>query len=128
MAQFGITTTLFDIGYFRTEIIGPNAKLTGPKIVDYKPMWEDFEGIAVAVTGNQPGDPKKGVERMIDVLKSEGMAKGKEVPLRIPIGADAHQVVREKAMAALKACDEWEALSNSTDFEGPKQGLWAQQG
>jgi hypothetical protein len=90
-------------------------------------MWAGLEDLAVTIHGNQPGDPKRGVERMMDVLKSEGMAKGKPVPLRIPIGEDAWQILRAKAAETLKVWDEWKALATSTDFPGPKQGFWAMQ-
>ena len=106
--------------------MGKAAK-AAPKIEAYAPAWEDFGALVGSMDGTQPGDPKKGVERMIDVLKSEGMAKGRGVPLRIPIGSDACQMTREAAMASLKVCDDWAALSTSTDFDGPKLGFWAQQ-
>ena len=49
----------------------------GEYLEDYKPVWDGFEGLAATMTGNQPGDQKNGVERMIEILKSEGMSKGK---------------------------------------------------
>lgn len=101
--------------------------MTAPKIEDYKAAWEIFEQIGAGIHGNQPGDPKKGVDRMIDVLKSEGMAKGKPIPRRVPIGADAVQMQKAYAAELLQNCDEWEELGSSTDFEGPKQGFFAQQ-
>jgi hypothetical protein len=101
--------------------------MTAPKIEEYKEMWEGFGKLASTMHGNQPGDPKKGAERMIDVLTSEGMAKGKPIPHKVAIGEDAMQLTRAYAAELLKGCDEWEELSSSTDFEGPKQGFFAQQ-
>ena len=49
------------------------------------------------------------------------------VPGRVQIGPDAVQTVKDKAAAMLKVCEEWEEPGNSTDFDGPKQGYWAQQ-
>lgn len=62
--------------------------MTAPKIDDYKEGWTFFESISSNMHGNQPGEPKAGVER-IDVVESEGMAEGQEIPLRIPIRPDA---------------------------------------
>ena len=123
---FDIYATLFEIGHFRTAVVGENAKMTAPKIEDYKASWESVEQVTAGIHGNQPGDPRKGVDRMIDVLKSEGMAKGKSIPRRVPVGADALQMQRAYAAEMLKNCDEWEELASSTDFEGPKLGFFAQ--
>ena len=53
---------------------------------------------------------------MIDVIKGEGVAKGKEMPPRLPLGTDALEVIRSKCLATLKVCDEWEQTIKSTDF------------
>jgi hypothetical protein len=122
VSQFGIHTVLFDIGSFRTRVADPdNLKLTIPHIADYTEMWTFLTDHVQSMHGNQPGDPRKGAERMIDVLKQEGRASGKAIPKRIPIGPDAAQAVKETCLATLKVCEEWEELSASTDFEGPKQ-------
>ena len=61
---------------------------------------------------------------MIDVLQSEGIVRGKPVPMRIQNDMDAWQI--EKATDRLKVCDECEALACSTD-PGSKQGFGAMQ-
>ena len=59
------------------------------------------------------------MERMIDVVRGEGMAKekGGEVPIRLPMGRDALMAMREKCLATLKICDEWEGWISSTDVD-----------
>ena len=70
----------------------------------------------IAYNGKQPGDPKKAVERIIDVPKSEGMVAGRPMPPRLPLGADSLAAIRAKCEATLKICDEWESLITSTDI------------
>jgi hypothetical protein len=96
------------------------------QLADYEPMFNALVQAAAGVDGFQPGDPKKGVDRMIDVLKQEGAAQGRPLPFRMPIGPDALAIVREQCHALLRTCDEWEDVIASTDFEGPKLGAWAE--
>lgn len=70
-------------------------------------MMKDF---LQSMHNNQPGDPRKAVERMTDVVEGKGMAKEKgcEFPVRMPMGRDCLAAVREKSMSTLKICHEWE--------------------
>jgi hypothetical protein len=38
------------------------------------------------MNGNQQGDPKLGVERIIELVTKTGLAQGKEIPLRVALG------------------------------------------
>ena len=61
----------------------------------YKGMMTAF----AMTDGNQPGDPRKGAERMVDVVRGEGMAEGKtDFPLRLPLGSDALELIRGSVM------------------------------
>ena len=83
---------------------------------DYQPMIAKLNAKVQAKQGKELGDPKLGVERMIDVIKSEGMAEGRLMPGRLPLGTDALNIVRAKCLETLKICDEWESVIQSTDF------------
>lgn len=39
---------------------------------------------------------------------------------------DALQTMKKRCEAILRTMKEWEEISCSTDFEGQKQGFWAQ--
>ncbi|KAL8893656.1 MAG: hypothetical protein Q9192_005048 [Flavoplaca navasiana] len=117
LSPFNVRSIVFEPGHFRTSIISPtNRKESFSIHEDYAPMLEVLHKHAEKNNGNQPGDPKRGVEVMIDVIKGEGVAKEKEMPPRLPLGADALDVIRSKCLATLKICDEWEATIKSTDF------------
>jgi len=128
VGQFGIQTVQFDIGFFRTKFqTSDNMQFKPPVFDDYKPTVEAFLPFISTMNGYQPGDVRKGVQRMIDVLTQEGMAKGKKIPERLPLGPDGLATVREYCKKMLETCEEWEDLISSTDRDGPKEGAWALQ-
>ena len=117
-AHFGIQSVIFEPGYYQTKIMSPtNVKTAALRISDYEGIDKAISGFVEATNGNQPGDPRKLVERIIDVVKSEGMAAGKPIPQRLPMGRDSMAAIRKKCEATLKLCDEWETLITSTDIE-----------
>ena len=67
--------------------------------------------------GNQPGNPLKGVEVIVDVVKGEGSAKGKEFPLFVGLGSDFYTVARQETVKTLDNLEAWKDVSFSTDFK-----------
>ncbi|MCJ1402162.1 hypothetical protein MMC11_005381 [Xylographa trunciseda] len=117
LAPFNISTLLVEPGNFRTDIMGPTRMKTNPTtIADYVDLADEISKGCEEESGSQPGDPRKGVERILDVVTGEGMAKGKTMPERLPLGRDALEGIREKCERTLKLCDEWERLICSTDY------------
>jgi hypothetical protein len=39
-----------------------------------------------------------------------------ELPLVLPIGRDAFEVLREDCLARLKVCEEWEGITTETNI------------
>lgn len=115
---FGIRSHLFQMGHFHTKILSPNHIKLAPRTVDmYKEandMLHDFIGQA---DENQPGDPEKAVDIIIDIVKREGVAEGKTEPLRLPIGKDAVAALRNKYENYLELVKEWESMITYTDHE-----------
>ena len=107
-------------GHFRTSVLNPaagNVKVTSTsKFEDYAGVVAAVQGIRASLGGNQPGDPKKAVELMIDLVKGEGYAAGKMVPLRLPIGRDAREAIRTTCEEMLKTMEEWKDVIDSTDY------------
>ncbi|KAE9370658.1 NAD(P)-binding protein [Stipitochalara longipes BDJ] len=128
VSQLGIKVLQFDIGHFRTPVLAEtNSRLAYKEIEDYAPMMTFLAPITALMNGNQPGDPKLEVARMVDVIKGEGTAKGKAIPWRIPIGTDAVDIIKGKCEETLKVIKEWEDFSVSTDLPGPRLGFWAEE-
>ena len=59
----------------------------------------------------------------MDVIRGEGMAKGKQMPIRMPLGSDGLEVVRRKCRETLEVLEEWEEVIRSTDYEGGEEGI-----
>lgn len=65
----------------------------------------------------QPGDPAKLVKIILDLVRREGVAEGREIPLRLPLGADVYGDIKAKCEKTLKLLAEWESTIRSTDYE-----------
>lgn len=115
------------MGHFRTLVLAQTkSRVVLKDIDDYAPMMSFLAPITASMHGNQPGDPKLGIARMVDMIKREGMAKGKEIPWRVPIGTDAMEIIKGKCEETLKVIEQWKDFSMSTDFPEPKKGFWAE--
>lgn len=114
----GIQAVLFQLGFFRTKIMDPgNFKAEAPSIDDYKELNTVVGEFVGGMNGNQPGDPEKAVSIMIDVVKGEGVAVGKPMPERLPLGPDVLAKIRDKYTTYLEVCKEWEDVIVSTNIK-----------
>ena len=115
---FGIQHLLVEPGFYKTKVYSqPNLVFEDLKTSDYAEIESALRAGVAAVDGNQPGDPAKASERIVDVVRKEGMAAGKETPFRLPLGRDGMEQVRNKCLNTLKIMEEWESLIVSTDFD-----------
>lgn len=113
---FGINTLLVEPGYFRTSLLtSNNAFFTASFIEEYKAVTEDAYAAYRAVDGKQPGDPVKGVGRIIDTVKGTGAAEGRETPAQLALGDDAVVDIRKKCEATIQNLKEWESVSTGTN-------------
>ncbi|KAH8816534.1 putative hydroxybutyrate dehydrogenase [Xylogone sp. PMI_703] len=117
LPMFGIRTIIFEPGFFRTKALSQqNIRHEQGHIPAYAEFNKAVLQYETAVYGNEPGDPVKAVARMIEVVTGTGMASGKELPPRLPLGSDGLKVLRDKCRATLQLLDEWEDLIVSTDI------------
>lgn len=83
-----------------------------------RPQCEEFnkatQAIVTGFDGNQPGDPRKAIKLIVDVVRGEGKAAGKPFPFRLPLGADDIAIVRDELNKTLDACDDWEDFCSNT--------------
>jgi len=91
-----------------------NASLQGMQF--YTPLNSFSESFISAYNNKQPGDPRKLVEVMLDIVRGEGVAEGKEIPLSLPLGSDALATVKETLQRTENILNEWESVIRSTDF------------
>ncbi len=121
-AAFNIKSIIFTPGIFRTKAFNTSYKHIPSALPEYAQLDVGTKAFVDGMNGQEPGDPMKAVERMIDVVRGEGMAAGREMPFRLPLGTDGMGVVREKCEGMLRVCEEWEGLIRSTDFDAPGKG------
>ncbi|KZL83246.1 short-chain oxidoreductase [Colletotrichum incanum] len=111
----GLKVLLVEPGYFRTKVFH--------KIVEIPPRVSEFAGLhamvragSEAIPGTEVGDPEKAVTRIVELVRGDGMAAGREVPLRVALGSDGWGKIREKCETVVKVGKEWEDVARSTDW------------
>lgn len=120
--HLGIDVTIVEPGYFRTSLLSPGDNLaSATPIPDYEAAVGPARKLMEFAHGKQPGDPKKGAQRIIDVVTKSGLAEGKEIPERIALGSDAYKYIKEKLQETLKNLEEWKDVTESTDFPPEQQ-------
>lgn len=101
-------------GYFGTRAFS-NINHVAPRVDIYAQFNASVQAVEKGVVGNEPGDPAKAVQRIIELSKGTGLATGKTVPLRVPLGIDGWSKIKAKCEETLKICDEWEEVAKSTE-------------
>ena len=118
-SQFGIRTLLIEPGMIRTKIFTLQNIKVQKESESIDEDWKSFVANAAelpnSLDGNQPGDAVKLAERVVDLVRNEGVAKGKTVPLRMPFGQDALEMIKKKCLDTLKLLEDWEDVIVSTE-------------
>ncbi|EGR52611.1 uncharacterized protein TRIREDRAFT_2200 [Trichoderma reesei QM6a] len=119
LEPFRIKATVIEPGYFRTGFLNPGTRVsTRARLEAYEdegtPTGRARRGL-VATDGRQLGDVNKGAEVVVDVLTGTGVAKGRDLPVRVVLGSDAEGVVRNKMAETGRILDEWREVIRSTD-------------
>ncbi|VUC36837.1 unnamed protein product [Clonostachys rosea] len=123
--QFGIDCMIIEPGGFPSQLGAPReGSLEGfgqyqPSIEAYNSLFaETMRVFASEIMPNIPGDINKLVERIVDILKSEGVCAGRSRPCRVIIGSDALRLIQQKCKEQLELSESWEDVSLSTDRDG----------
>ncbi|KAL4966384.1 putative short-chain oxidoreductase [Aspergillus stella-maris] len=117
ISPLGIKTLLVEPGQFRTDLLSPqNSNYAESGIPAYTDSKREIFDVFRNVHSKQRGDVAKGVAGIIDVVKGEGEAKGREWLGELVLGIDAVEGIRAKCEATLNKIKEWEGVSCSTDI------------
>jgi hypothetical protein len=54
---------------------------------------------------------------VVDIVRGEGVAQGREWPKYLVLGTDADGDVREKCKIVLDALDEWKDVTRGVNFD-----------
>ncbi|KAL2072433.1 hypothetical protein VTL71DRAFT_11776 [Oculimacula yallundae] len=108
--HLGIKTLLFEPGRFRTKLLSSgNIKVAASSIPEYVDFSKSLLGGLAQEDQSQPGDPVKLVEIIVDVVREEGVAKGREIPFRLPLGTDCYEDIKKKCEETLELLEAWES-------------------
>ena len=110
LKPFGIKVLIVEPGQFRTGFAGAGLRHM-PLIDAYKDIIGGTRDFARNMDGAQPGDPMKAAAAIETSLESPN------TPLRLQLGADAVDAVRNHAEALLSDLSTWEALARDTALQ-----------
>ena len=110
VAPLGVRVTIIEPGPFRTDFLGRSGAEAESRIADYDGTAGNARAYRNDQDGKQPGDPRKAVKAMIQVVESE------DPPLRLLLGAGALKRVRQKLETWQKEMAAWEPVTVGADF------------
>jgi NAD(P)-dependent dehydrogenase (short-subunit alcohol dehydrogenase family) len=105
--HLGIGVTIVEPGPIRTDF-AQGATVTEPSDPDYaESVGAALEWFA-DLAGNQPNDPSRVAAAILDALDAD------EPPLRLALGGEAIEAIREKLDGQLAELDRWKSLGTAT--------------
>lgn len=110
LRPLGIQVMIVEPGSFRTRFYDDSLKDSTLKIDDYAETAGKRRKDQVINQHNQPGDPDKAGKILIDLAGRE------QLPLRLLLGSDAVQIVRDELESRLQELETWQLVSRQTDF------------
>ena len=117
LAPFSIRVTVVIPGSFRTEKVLGQPMTIHRHVPEYNELRAAAAQKFAALAGNERGDPVKAMELLVDVVRGEGKAYGKEWPMWLFMGKDAYRDVRNKCDKVLKTLDAWENVATDLEFD-----------
>jgi NAD(P)-dependent dehydrogenase (short-subunit alcohol dehydrogenase family) len=108
-APFGLRVLIVEPGAFRTALFG-SAFRRMPAHPAYATTVGPVRDWVAATDGQQAGDPAKAAAAIADAVAAPG-------PLRLPLGADAVDLMRAKLAFIAGDVDRAEAVARSTGFD-----------
>jgi NAD(P)-dependent dehydrogenase (short-subunit alcohol dehydrogenase family) len=112
LAPLGIHVTTVAPGLFTTDFLSTDSYVAAKTIIDdYQATVGRMRSGADALHGNQPGDPKKFAQVMIQLANTE------HPPLHLPVGKDAVDFYQNNAAKMAHEIEAWLPVSTSTDHD-----------
>jgi len=112
LEPFGITTTIVEPGFFRTELLQEaSTQWADLSIEDYAERTSQTKAGWQSMNGNQAGDPVKLAKALIAVAELE------EPPLRFVAGNDAIPQVADKGRLITEQAEASRALGYGLDID-----------
>jgi NAD(P)-dependent dehydrogenase (short-subunit alcohol dehydrogenase family) len=109
VAPFGVRVLIVEPGAFRTRLFGAGFRSI-PAMPEYEATVGPTRAYAANSDGSQPGDPVKAAKAIVDAVAAGAPS------LRLPLGADALQMIREKLTKVAADVDRNEPVATATAF------------
>ena len=136
---FGIKVLSIDAGGFASQLVQKGPRHAPPS-ENYEQLMSGIKQGLQWMTEHTLVDVVKLASLIIDLVRGEGVAEGKKIPLRfpkgpkdlieewenmgpdeiplfLPAGADAIESIKGKCEAMLRVISQWEGVIKSTDVE-----------
>ncbi|KAM7223189.1 putative oxidoreductase YusZ [Rhypophila decipiens] len=126
LLPFGISVCSIEPGYTRTGfLVGSSGhRVKTARTLDVYSGGGNGNHPAAAVrgameayNGKQPNDVVKCARVIVDVLTREGVAQGREIPVRLVLGADCYETAKKASEDALGWLKDWEGVSVSVGHD-----------
>lgn len=108
--DLGIKVTIIEPGAFRTNFLDSSLAIASRTISDYAATAGKFKDTLQANNGNQPGDPQRAVQAIIQIADMENP------PLRLLLGQDAYNRVTKKLADLSAEIETYKSITLSTGF------------
>jgi NAD(P)-dependent dehydrogenase (short-subunit alcohol dehydrogenase family) len=107
VAHLGVRVTIVEPGPVRTDF-GDSAVATPPRSDDYDPSVGEALRLFAQLAGNQPNDPARVATAIVAAVDAD------EPPLRLVLGTEAVEAIRDKLDGQRRELDAWDELARST--------------
>lgn len=147
MGPAGIKTLSLDVGSFESTLTSEQ-KVTGsaPPTEHHGELMGMLKAVFPQLAAHPVIDVSKLASLIVDLVKGEGVAKGRDMPVRymsgfedlwkrlnaegsqtipqsLPVGSDTFSVVKNKCEYTLKMLQDWEDVIKSADVPGQTNGI-----
>jgi len=112
LKPFGVKVLIVEPGQFRTNLAGASMRHM-PVMDAYRDIVGGTRQFSHDMHGTQAGDPAKAAAAI------EAALDATNTPLRLQLGDDAVDAVRDHAHALLRELGDWEQLARDTSFDDP---------
>jgi hypothetical protein len=119
VAPFNINVLIFEPGGFRSRGTIEGGIDTSNPIPDYNDTRENMLEMRKRASEVFRGDPRKLMEFLVDVIKSEGKAEGKPLPKYLVCGPGANEGLLGKCEIMRNAVDEWRWVTKELLLDSP---------
>jgi NAD(P)-dependent dehydrogenase (short-subunit alcohol dehydrogenase family) len=108
---FGIKVLIVEPGAFRTSLFKAGSASASEESSVYGDTVGQTRRMIEAGSGTQPGDPAKAAAAILAALDAE------QTPLRLPLGADAYEMIENHGNRILSEMTEWAEVIRGTNFD-----------